>query len=232
MERDAALAELFCELLARVLVLLRDERQHLDDRDVGAEAVEDRGELAADDPAAEHGEAARNAHLREQAGRVDDAGRVETGDRRPDRERARRDDRLLEGDVLSTFNGERIRVFEAAVALDPFDAVRLEQAGDALRHLLDDARLPRVRSGEVELGAGNVDAELREVLLRLLQRESGLHPRLRRNAADAEAGASQLGLLLDARDLRAELRGADRGGVTAGTSSENCDVDVHAVQRN
>ena len=41
----------------RVVVLLRDERrQHLDDRHLAAEAPEDRGELAADDPAAEDDE--------------------------------------------------------------------------------------------------------------------------------------------------------------------------------
>jgi hypothetical protein len=47
--------------------------QHLDDRDLGAEAVEDRGELAADDAAAEHDEPARDLLLREEAGRVDAA---------------------------------------------------------------------------------------------------------------------------------------------------------------
>ena len=35
-------------------VLLRDQRlEHLDDGDLGAEALEDRGELTADDPAAQ-----------------------------------------------------------------------------------------------------------------------------------------------------------------------------------
>src|SRR5205823_9187506 len=52
-ERDAALLELLGQLLRRVRVLLRDQlRQHLVYRDLGAEAMEDRGELAADNPAA------------------------------------------------------------------------------------------------------------------------------------------------------------------------------------
>ena len=89
-ERDAALAELLRELLARVLVLLRDQRrQHLDDRHLGAEAVEDRGELAADDAAAEDDEPPRHLLLREQAGRVDAARRVEPLDRRAQRDTSR-----------------------------------------------------------------------------------------------------------------------------------------------
>src|SRR5262249_54402880 len=101
LERDAALLELLRELLRGVGVLLRDERvEHLDDRHLRAKAVEDRGELAADDAAAEDDETLRDGLLREQAGRVDAARRVETRDRRAQRERARRDDRGLELDVL------------------------------------------------------------------------------------------------------------------------------------
>src|SRR5262249_36332560 len=85
MERDAALAELLRQLLARVLVLLRDEREHLDDRHLGAEAVEDRGELAADDAAAQHREALRHLLEREETGRVDAARRIEPLDRRAER---------------------------------------------------------------------------------------------------------------------------------------------------
>src|SRR5205823_6481916 len=111
----------------------------------------------------------------------------------------------------------------------PLDAVGLEEAGDALRHLLHDARLPRVRRAEVERRLADPHAELRKALLRLPQRERGLHPRLRRDAADAQAGAPELGLLLDARDLRAELGRADRSGVAAGAAPENGDVNVHAI---
>ena len=115
LERDAALAELLGELLRRVGVLLRDERvEHLDDRHLGAEAAEDRGELAADDAAAEHDEPLRHLRLREQAGRVDAARRVEALDRRAERERAGGDDRRLEGDVLPALDRDRVRVLEAA----------------------------------------------------------------------------------------------------------------------
>ena len=82
---------------------------------------------------------------------------------------------------------------------------------------------------EVELRLPDHDAELGERLLGLLDRERRLHPRLRRDAPDTQARAAELGLLLDARRLRAELCGADRGGVAAGASAENGDVDFHEV---
>ena len=115
-----------------------------------------------------------------------------------------------------------------AVALHPLDAVRLEEGRDALRHLLDDAGLPLVRGRRSRAGARRrLTPSLANVSSRLLQRERGLHPRLRRDAADAQAGAAELGLLLDAGDLRAELRRADRGGVAAGAAAEDGDVTLH-----
>src|SRR5579862_6732751 len=136
---------------------------------------------------------------------------------------------IAERDVLPALDGDRVRVLERAGALDPLDAVRLEEARDARRHLLDDAGLPGVRGREVELRLPDVDTELREALLRFLERERGLHPGLRRDAPDAQAGAPELGLLLDAGDLRAELRGADRSGVPAGAASEDGNVNVHLL---
>src|SRR5205085_3791905 len=102
MERDPAPPEALRELLRRVGVLLRDQRrQHLDDRHLGAEAVEDRRELAADDPAAEDDEPLRHLRLGEQAGRVDALRRIEPRDRRAERERAGGDDRRPEADLLA-----------------------------------------------------------------------------------------------------------------------------------
>src|SRR5262249_61186888 len=119
-QRDTALLELLRQLLGRVLVLLRDQgRKHLDDRHLGAEALEDRGELAPDDPAAEDDEAPGHLRLGEQAGRVDALRRVEARDRRAQRIRTGGDDRTLEGDVLPTLDRDRVRVLEPAAALPP-----------------------------------------------------------------------------------------------------------------
>src|SRR3990170_4265067 len=106
---------------------------------------------------------------------------------------------------------------DAPGPLHPLDPVRLEEAGDALRELTHDGGLPRVRGGEVELWLPHLDPELAERLLRLLERVRGLNPRLRRDAADAQARAAESLLLLDADRLRAELGGADGGGVAAWT---------------
>ena len=68
-------------------------------------------------------------------------------------------------------------------------------------------------------------------MLGLFQRERRLHPGFRRDAPDAKAGAAELGLAIDAGDLRPELRSPDRGRVTTWPSSENGDVDFHEVDR-
>src|SRR5439155_12632392 len=92
-----------------------------------------------------------------------------------------------------------------------------------------DGGLPLVRLREVELGLGDRDAELAEGVARLVQEVRRLHPGLGRDAADAQAGAAELGLLLDADHLRPELRGADRGGVAARAAAQDRDVNVHLV---
>src|SRR4029077_388252 len=60
LQRDVPLLELLRKLFRGVSILLRNERvEHLDDRDLRAEAAEDRRELATDDAAAEDDEALR-----------------------------------------------------------------------------------------------------------------------------------------------------------------------------
>jgi hypothetical protein len=138
------------------------------------------------------------------------------------------DDRALEGDVLAALDRDRVRVLEAAGALHPLDAVRLEQGRDPAGHLLDDGGLPLVRGRQVELRFADLDSELGKALLGLLQREGGLHPGLRRDAADAQARAAELGLLLDTDRAHAELGCADRGRVAAWAASEDCNIAFHA----
>ena len=82
-----------------------------------------------------------------------------------------------ERDVLAALDRDRVRVLERARALDPLDAVRLEERRDAAGHLLDDAGLPLVRGGEVELRLVDGDAELGERVARLVQRSARSAPR-------------------------------------------------------
>ena len=164
----------------------------------------------------------------EQAGRVDAARRVEARDRRPHGYEPVATMALLNVTSSRALDGDRGRAREPAGALDPLDAVRLEEAGDAAGHLLDDAVLPGGRLPEVELRLGDADAELRERLAGVVERVRGLHPGLGRDAPDAQAGAAELRLLLDADDLAPELGGANRCGVPGRPASEDGDVTFHA----
>ena len=220
----------FASSFGGVVVLLRDQAvEHLDDRDLAPERAEDRGELAADDPAAEDRRAApapRSARAGRSSRRRASESRPGIGGRIGNEPVATIAE--VNVDVLAALDRDRVRVPERPLALHPLDAVRLEERGDAARHLRDDAR-PSTRSPPAKSSSGSPTEtpSLRERVARLVQEVRGLHPRLRRDAADAQAGAAELGLLLDADDVRAELRGADRGGVPAGPATENCDVALH-----
>ena len=228
MQRDAALAELLGELVRRVRVLLRDQRrEHLDDRHLAPEPTEDRRELTADDPATENDQAGWNLGLGEQSLGVDAAIRVESRDRRAQRERAGGDDRGLEAHILPAVHGERVCVLERSRSPDPLDAVGLEQERHAPGHPFHGRGLPLVRHGKLELRRVEPDAELAEGFLGLFQRERRLHPCLGRDAADAQACPAQLRLALDARHACTELCRTDRSGIASRAAPENGDVDVH-----
>ena len=199
------------------------------DRHLAPERAEDRGELAADDPAAEDGEP-RAAPSSARAGR---SSRRRAPSRGPGSAAGSgtspsRRSPSVNVDVLAALDRDRVRVAERALALHPLDAVRLEERGDAAGHLRDDGGLPLVRRREVELGLAHRDAELRERVARLVQEVRGLHPRLRRDAADAQAGAAELRAppRCRRRSRRAERRGsppcsrrARRPGLRRRTSS-------------
>ena len=56
-----------------------------------------------------------------------------------------------------------------------------------------------------------------------------MQQRLRRDAADVEAGAAEGGALLDAGDLHAELRGADGADIAAGAGADDDDIEDSAI---
>src|SRR5690606_18413937 len=119
---------------------------------------------------------------------------------------------------------------EAPEALQPADLVLAEQELDALRHPVDDGRLARLHLRNVDAHAVDADAvrivAVAHQRIRLARREQ----RLRRNAADVQARSTERELALgvaptlDAGDVHAELRGADRRDVAAGAGSDDDDV--------
>ena len=80
-------------------------------------------------------------------------------------------------------------------------------------------------------GAGHGDAVIGEAVERVLVLLGGFEQRLRRDAADVEAGSAERPLagrvrpFLDAGGLQAELGGADRGDVAGRTGADDDDVE-------
>ena len=104
--------------------------------------------------------------------------------------------------------------------------VLLEQRGDPLREPADDAVLPAHHGRQVELDAARLDAVHREPLQGVAVELARVEERLRRDAADVEARAAEGAILLDARDLHAELGGTDGGHVASGTRPDYDEVEA------
>ena len=81
--------------------------------------------------------------------------------------------------------------------------------------------------GEIELRRADADAHLGEAVAGLLEQLGGVQQRLRRDAADVEAGAAEGRVLLDHGDLHAELRRADGADIAAGAGADDDEVVGH-----
>src|SRR5207248_3747699 len=92
----------------------------------------------------------------------------------------------------------------------------------------DDALLVLLGLVEVELGVGYAHADLGERLARILEAVRRLHPRLRGDAADRDAGTADA-ILLDQDDVRAQLCRPDGGRVAARPSAQDGDVTLHRL---
>ena len=116
---------------------------------------------------------------------------------------------------------------DPADALERVDLVLLEQEGDALDVAVDALVLELHHRGEIELRLADHDAHPGEACAGLLEQLGGVQQRLRRDAADVEAGAAEGLVLLDHRHLHAELRRADRADIAAGTGTDDDEVVGH-----
>ena len=223
-EGDAALAEGALQHLRRGLVLGGDQPgQGLDDGDLGAEGAPHARELDADDTAAEHDH--RRRHPVE-------AQRLLGGDHAlaVDLEAGQR------AGVGAGGEHEVVPVYVAsptvtvtgaghpALALDDGDPAGLDQPGEALEEPAHDAVLVGVDAGHVDAVERGADPEL----LGLAGRVGDLgrvQQRLRRDAADVQAGAAEVALL-DEPDAQSELGGAEGTGIPTRTGPEDEDVEV------
>ncbi len=121
---------------------------------------------------------------------------------------------------------QRARRGEGGAASDAFDLVLAEQIIDPAGVGGDHLVLPRHHGRQVERHVADLDAVLRQRMLRLGEMLRRLQQRLRRDAADIEAGAAERGALFDAGDAHAELRRADRRDIAARPAADHDDVEI------
>src|SRR5690606_24058111 len=127
----------------------------------------------------------------------------------------------LEGDLALTGTAK------GAEAVVRRDAVLLEQAADAGGARVDGHVLARQHDAEVEGDVADADAVRGEgSVARFGELVARLEHGLARDAADAETGAAELRVLVDAGDVHAELGRADRCDVTARPGADDHQVVV------
>ena len=205
-----------------------DRRRELEHGDHRSQATPDGAELEADHAATDHDEML--GHLRD-----------------PERTDVREDPLLVEGevgqfhrhgaggddDVLRLVRDRRavershihhIVPLERAEALGPGDLVLLEEELDPLGVRGDDLLFALHHAREVEREPGKLDAVVGRVDAGELVVLGGAEERLGRDAPDIHAGAAQRLVEFDADDGEAQLGGADRGDVAAGSAADDKDV--------
>ena len=232
-----AQAELQPLLLQDALHLLRHlavhPRQHLveelDDGDLGTEPPPHRAELDADVAAADDDHRLRHALQVERAGRADDAFLIHLDARKCHHLGAGGDDDVLalqHPRLAAVLRGDLdgVGAGKARRAQHVLDLVLLEQEGDALGQVVNHLVLARKHGVEVGFDAADLDAVVGELVGGRLEVMRRLQQRLRRDAADVEAGAAERRPLLDAGHPHAELRRADRGDIAARAGADDDDI--------
>ena len=202
---------------------------------LGAEAPPDGAELEADDAGSDDEQPLRHALQFEGAGGRDHHLLVDVDAGQTCDVRARRDDDGLGfEDLIGAVLGLDLDLAgggDAGGAVHGFDLVLLEQELDALDVAVDSFVLEGHHLLEIELRLADADAEIAEMLARLLEQLGGVQQRLRRDAADIEAGAAMGLALLDHGHLEAELRRPDGADIAAGAGSDDDEIVGHELAR-
>ena len=106
-----------------------------------------------------------------------------------------------------------------------FDFIFAEKVSDPICHLFDDIVFEGHDCWEVDCGVGGFDAAMGEVMGEVVEAVGGIEEGFGGDAADVETGSAEE-FSFDAGDFQAELRGADGGGVSAGSGSDDDEVEI------
>ena len=247
LDHQALLGEGLVRFLRDLLIDRAEEgRQAFEHRHLRAEATPDRAHLQPDHARADHAQGVRHRTDAQRTVVRQDLVLVERSPRQRPCIRARRDDDVLAADDLVGGTADLdvvasiARLQERASTVEEGDLVLLEQVQDAVVVLLHHRILAAQHLGHVDGQVLQADAVIGKAVLGMLEVLAGLQQRLRWNAADIGAGAAGRGAalvvlpLVDARCAEAELRGADRGHVTARAATDDDHVELlaHEVSSN
>src|SRR5690606_15214614 len=208
----------------------------LEHDDLGTQPVPHAAELEADHAGADHAQALRGGLEVQRADIVDDGLAIELRERQLDRLRSGGQDDVgalefhLAAVVLADL--DHVALVQGAEAVVRRDLVGLEQLRDATGELGDDLVLAADHRRHVDRGVLRADAVLVEDVAEVPELARAVEQRLGRDAAHAQAGATQRRLAVlalagvDARGLQAQLGGADGGVVARGAPADDNNVVV------
>ena len=202
--------------------------QEFNHGDLGAQAAPDRAHFQPDHAAADHHQVVRHLRQGQRAGAVNDHALIVIDlDARQRGDAGTGGDHHVLGGVILARDGHGMGVLEGAITLEPIDLVLLEQVLDPAGQSFD-------RIGLIGLKRGQIEFDLAQLHAITGQRATGrffklfrpMEQRLRRNAADVEAGTAQRFARFHASRLQAQLRRADCADIAAGTGADEDHVII------
>ena len=211
-----------------------DAREHLDDRDLGAETGPDGTEFEADGAGADDDHLLRHGLQRDAVVGGDDGLSVELHEGQFDRHRAGGDEDVLGLERAVTGRGADEHLAglnETAEAADDFDVTLLEQRADAHVELRDDLVLVGEHRGDVEGELLAADEAMLLAVDGVLVDFGGVEQGLGGDAADVEAGAAEGVVLLHEGHLEAELAGFDGGDIATRAGADYDEIELRHCGR-